>query len=82
MLDKIDSSDLEKAIGRFIFETNFVTAYFRKFCDELIHLILAEYAPDIWKGCAEEIQFDELEKFATSKIHWFTDTTDLCDKNK
>ncbi|MCI5142908.1 MAG: hypothetical protein D3909_14500 [Candidatus Electrothrix sp. ATG1] len=77
MLDGIDNSDLSNAMERFHDEINLVTGYFRKFCDELIHVILEKYAPEIWKGYAEEIQLDELEEFATSKIHWFTDTSSL-----
>ncbi|MCI5218004.1 MAG: hypothetical protein D3914_02120 [Candidatus Electrothrix sp. LOE2] len=82
MLDGIDNSDLFNAMEKFYDETNLVTRYFRKFCNELIRVILEKYAPEIWKGCAEEIQLDELEEFATSKMHWFTDTSSLSDKNK
>ncbi len=77
MLDCIDNSDLSKAMDKFYDETNIATKYFVKFCDELIHVILAKYAPEIWKGYAEEIQIDELEKFANSKVHWFVDTSGL-----
>lgn len=77
MLEGLGNSDLAKAMERFYDETNIATKYFVKFCDELIHVILAKYAPEIWKGYAEEIQIDELEKFATSKVHWFADTSGL-----